>query len=412
MLSFKTLSASLVGLLSLTGASAAASQSGLVASTYFAGFHANRGFPVSSMPWDKFTDVKYAFAETAADGSLDISRSQPDDLPCFVKAAKKNGVKALISVGGWTGSRHFSTNFGSEKNRTAFVKTCVDFVKKHDLDGIDFDWEYPNRQGLGCNAINDNDTSNFLKFLQELRKDSVGKTLFLTAAGSLFPWNDKTGAASTDLSGFSAVLDYIMIMNYDLYGAWSPTAGPNAPLSRSCDPRNNQGAGDEAITKWTSAGMPASKLVLGVPAYGHGFSVNNTSAYGSNHKLNLYPTQNSTDRFQGSSWDSDPAIDDCGNPSPPGGTYPFWSLITEAKFLDVYGNPASGISYTWDNCSKTPALYDPKKNIYVSYDNARSFHAKGEFVISKGLGGFGTYEAGGDFNNILINAIRSAVGLQ
>lgn len=99
--------------------------------------------------------------------------------------------------------------------------------------------------------------------------------------------------------------------------------------------------------------MPASQLVLGVPAYGHGFSVNNTSAYGSNHKLNLYPTQNSTDRFQGSSWDTDPAIDDCGNPSPPGGTYPFWSLITEAKFLDVYGNPASGISYTWDNCSQT-----------------------------------------------------------
>jgi hypothetical protein len=99
--------------------------------------------------------------------------------------------------------------------------------------------------------------------------------------------------------------------------------------------------------------MPASQLVLGVPAYGHGFSVNNTSAYGANHKLNLYPTQNSTDRFQGSSWDNDPRVDDCGNPSPPGGTYPFWSMITEAKFLDVYGNPAPGISYTWDNCSKT-----------------------------------------------------------
>jgi chitinase len=73
-------------------------------------------------------------------------------------------------------------------------------------------WEYPNRQGLGCNEINDNDTSNFLKFLQELRQDSVGKKLLLTAAGSLFPWNDKTGAASKDLAGFSDVLDYIMIM--------------------------------------------------------------------------------------------------------------------------------------------------------------------------------------------------------
>jgi GH18 family chitinase len=53
--------------------------------------------------------------------------------------AVAKGVKALISIGGWTGSKYFSTNFGSEKNRTAFVKTCVDFVKKHDLDGIDFE---------------------------------------------------------------------------------------------------------------------------------------------------------------------------------------------------------------------------------------------------------------------------------
>lgn len=61
---FYSLSALAVGLLGLGGASGAAVSypSSLVASTYFAGFHSNRGFPVSDMPWDKFTDVKYAFA--------------------------------------------------------------------------------------------------------------------------------------------------------------------------------------------------------------------------------------------------------------------------------------------------------------------------------------------------------------
>ncbi|KAJ4005551.1 hypothetical protein NW752_002384 [Fusarium irregulare] len=410
MLTFKSLSASLVGLLSLTSSVDAAS-SGLVASTYFAGFHANRGFPVSSMPWDKFTDAKYAFAETASDGSLDISKSQPQELPCFVNAAKANNVKALVSIGGWTGSKYFSSNFANEKNRTAFVKTCVDFVKKHELDGLDFDWEYPNKQGLGCNVINKDDTANFLEFLQELRKDPVGKEMFLTAAGSLFPWNDKNGTASKDLGGFADVLDYIMIMNYDLYGAWAPVAGPNAALSRSCDERNTMGAGDEAVAKWTGAGIPASQIVLGLPNYAHGFRVNATSAFNKQKKLNLYPAQNSTDRFQGSSWDDDPRIDDCGNPSPPSGTYPFWSMIEEAKFLDTKGNPAPGIAYTWDKCSKTPFLYDAKKEIYVSYDNARSFAEKGKFVVQHKLGGFATYEAGGDYNNILIDAVRSAVGL-
>lgn len=38
------------------------STGGLVAATYFAGYHADRGFPVSSIPWDKYTEIKYAFA--------------------------------------------------------------------------------------------------------------------------------------------------------------------------------------------------------------------------------------------------------------------------------------------------------------------------------------------------------------
>lgn len=38
------------------------SSSGLVAATYFAGYHTDDGFPVSEMPWDRYTEVKYSFA--------------------------------------------------------------------------------------------------------------------------------------------------------------------------------------------------------------------------------------------------------------------------------------------------------------------------------------------------------------
>lgn len=38
------------------------SDSGLVAATYFAGYHADDGYPVSSIQWDKYTEIKYAFA--------------------------------------------------------------------------------------------------------------------------------------------------------------------------------------------------------------------------------------------------------------------------------------------------------------------------------------------------------------
>ena len=69
-----------------------------------------------------------------------------------------------------------------------------------------------NRKGLSCNVINPDDVSNLLEFFKVVRANPDGKNMYLTAAGSLFPWNGPDGKASADLSGFAEVLDYIMIM--------------------------------------------------------------------------------------------------------------------------------------------------------------------------------------------------------
>ncbi|KXJ93398.1 family 18 glycosyl hydrolase [Microdochium bolleyi] len=390
-------------------ATRASYDTGKVAVTYFAGFHANRGFPVSAMPWEKFTQVKYAFAEVTENGGLDVSQSAPDQIPAFVEAAHAHNVLATISIGGWTGSRFWSSAVGSPENRTAFVKTCLDFVDKYQLDGFDTDWEYPNRQGLGCNVINKNDTANLLAFFKEIREKQT-RPLKVTASASLFPWNDASGAASTDMSGFADVLDYAMIMGYDIWGPWLPTGGPASPLRRSCDSRNNQGSLEESVDKWIAAGMPANKLVMGVPAFGHGFSVNVTSAF-TDGKLNAYPAQNASHRFQGGSWDTDPAIDLCGNANPPGGTYTFANLVTEAHFLNEEGTAEDGIDYGFDSCAMTPFVYNKTSQIWVTYDDAQSATAKAKFMASKNLLGFATWEAGGDYKNILVDALRSGIGM-
>lgn len=273
-------------------------------------------------------------------------------------------------------------------------------------------FEYPAKQGLGCNAISVNDTANFLTFLQELRATPAGASYYLTAATSLFPWNDATGAQSTDLSGFADVLDYLMIMNYDIYGAWASTAGPNAALKSSCDARNVMGSLELGLAAWTAAGVPASKLVLGVGAYGHGFSVAPSDAFpNGTTTLDMFPAQNSSNRFQGSSWDNDPPVDDCGNAQPPSGTYQFWSMIEEAGFLTTAGEPAANITAGWDDCAKMPAVYDSARQIFVSYDDARSFALKGQTILAEGMAGFTLWEAGGDYQDILLDSIRSATGL-
>lgn len=48
-------------------------------------------------------------------------------------------AKALLTIGGWTGSTYFSSAVGSAANRTAWVKTLQSLIQQYDLDGLDFE---------------------------------------------------------------------------------------------------------------------------------------------------------------------------------------------------------------------------------------------------------------------------------
>jgi len=382
-----------------------------VATAWFAGWHSDVGFPVSKVSWDKYTELTYAFAETTP-GSISLNGSEPDVLPQFVSAAHAHGVKVKVSVGGWTGSLFWSSNVATAQNRTRFVKTLIDFVKKYDLDGLDFDWEYPNNQGIGCNTINKHDTANFLSFIQELRKDPLGSTLILSAATAISPFIGPDGNPLSDVSAFSKVLDYVEVMNYDIWGPWSPTVGPNSPLNDTCASSANQGGSAvSAVKAWNEAGMPLNQIVLGVAAYGHSFTVLKASAFKNGSKTSLapYPPFDASDPPTGDSWDDPAGVDECGNLQQPGGDVDFWGLVQEG-YLTSTGGVEKGIAYAYDTCSQTPYVYNQTTQIMVSFDNAESFAAKGKFIKGTGLRGFAMWEAGGDYNDILLNSIRSAAG--
>ena len=71
--------------------------------------------------------------------TISLADSDEQILPTFVSLAHKNGVKASLSIGGWTGSQYYSAVVATESNRTAFVNAVLGLVKKYDLDGIDFE---------------------------------------------------------------------------------------------------------------------------------------------------------------------------------------------------------------------------------------------------------------------------------
>ncbi|TCD65196.1 hypothetical protein EIP91_002982 [Steccherinum ochraceum] len=397
--------------------------SDFIATTWYASWHSST-LSAQDISWDKYTSATFAFATTVDDptavGYLNET-GVADDLRVFVAAAHNATKEAYLTIGGWTGSAYFSVNVGSDANRTAFVKTMVGLVEQYDLDGLDFDWEYPGTTGADCNIYQPDDTANFLSFLQALRQDPGMTGKKITAATSILPFVGPDGAHSTDVSAFADVFDYISIMNYDVWGSFSANqmVGPNAPLNDTCvsDPSQAQGSAVSAVAAWTSAGFPANKIVLGVASYGHSYQVDQSKALSSTTPTNgtlplnawvqheaTQPAGDALDAFANASTTS------CGTTVPAGysGVFNFFGLIDKG-FLDAIGNPVAGKGYLFDDCSQTPFIYDVDSQVMVSYDNAQSFAAKGDFIKQSGLRGFAMWEAAGDSNDILLDSIMGAI---
>ncbi|KAH9958052.1 glycoside hydrolase [Russula dissimulans] len=381
-----------------------------IAATWYASWHSS-DFTLQDVSWSKYTAVIYAFASTTPDSSvLGLADSDMTLLPQFVETAHLYGVDALLSVGGWGGSQYFSSAVATDANRTAFAQAVMNLVTQYSLDGVEFDWEYPGKQGIGCNVVSQNDTANFLLFLQKLRSMNGAQDIVVSAAVAVLPFIGSDGNPVSDVSDFAEVLDYIEVMNYDIWGSWDTTVGPNAPLNDTCA-ASPQGSAVSAVKAWSAAGFPANRIILGVASYGHSFHVNPTDAVDASGNIKPYPPFDKSQQPAGDKWDSTATgVDVCGNPNVVGGVFDFWGLI-DGGFLTAQGTVANGVDYTLDNCSVTPYVYNSTSEVMVSFDDATSFAAKGSFITNTGLAGFAMWGAGGDSNDILLDAIRSGLGL-
>ncbi|KAJ7500623.1 chitinase [Mycena galericulata] len=375
-------------------------------------------FPVSgsatpaNVSWGMYSHLAYAFATTTPDaGNITVDAAGLRD---FVQTARANNVSPLLSIGGWTGSQYFSSAVATSDNRTKFVGAITELVDTYNLDGIDFDWEYPGRQGIGCNVVSSSDSANFLLLLKQLSASSNG-TFLLTAAVGLAPFVGTDGSALADVSAFADVLDRIELMVYDTWGVLK-TAGPNAPLDSACEPteyRASSGSAAGAVAAWTQAKFPADKIVLGLAAYGHSFNVTPAAALNSSTgSLNPYPALGGPQPAGPSDTPAaDATPDQCGSPGTVSGVYTFAQLVSSG-FLGTDGAAGDGIHYTIEGCSQTPYVYNEDTHVLISYDDAKSFASKGAFISAQGLAGFAVWEVTGDYDDILLDSLYSAMGIQ
>ncbi|KAG8983847.1 hypothetical protein FRB90_005699, partial [Tulasnella sp. 427] len=120
--------------------------------------------------FDRFDWIDFAFAVPNSKFVPAFTGDNSEDLlQRLVTAAHNAGKKVKLSVGGWTGSKYFSTAVSTSSNRQTFANNILAVYNKFDVDGIDIDWEYPGTSGNGGNIISSSDSANYLSFLKILR---------------------------------------------------------------------------------------------------------------------------------------------------------------------------------------------------------------------------------------------------
>ncbi|CAF4637343.1 unnamed protein product, partial [Rotaria sp. Silwood2] len=124
---------------------------------------------------------------------------------------KTHNIKILLAVGGWNfGSADFSHMVKNEQLRKDFVQQATLFIRHHQFDGLDLDWEYPaNRQGS-----RPQDKQLFTSLIEELKAAFEPYNLLLTAAVAA---EKSTIETAYEIDKIAKYIDFINLMTYDFH---------------------------------------------------------------------------------------------------------------------------------------------------------------------------------------------------
>lgn len=207
---------------------------------------------LNKVDFNVVTHVNYAFAIPNSDGSLKPLES-PETAKALISSAHKNGAKALLAVGGWSYHEtplepNFVSATENEEKREKFVTEIIKMCDEFGFDGIDMDWEHPRVDGNS--AVQYEET---MKMLAE-RLHEEGKLLTAAVLSGATPDGNIYYDAAAHTNAVLNAVDWINVMAYD-----------------GGDGERHSGY-DFAVAcgkYWKDdRGLPAEKVVLGVPFYG------------------------------------------------------------------------------------------------------------------------------------------------
>ncbi len=322
----------------------------------------------------KLTHVNFAFAHIDAGGRAGLrDPSLAAALESLLSLKRDNpALGVIVSVGGWQ-AEGFSDAAFTADSRRRFAGSVVDLVRRHRVDGIDLDWEYPG-QGAGGIKYRAEDKQNFTHLLAEVRRqldaasDADGRSgaarYVLTIASA-----DREYFDHTEMERLHVHLDWINVMTYDFFNSLTPTTGHHAGLYASERAAPADRNADAAIRQHLAAGIAPGKLVLGVAFYGRGFAGVHAQGNGVNQKYEKYE-----------------------------GDHPYRELAS-----GLIGR--QGYERYWDERARAPYLWNAATRTFITYDDAQSIGEKADYVRAKDLGGIMFWELSQDRDDELLDVI-------
>lgn len=207
--------------------------------------------------YDVLTHIAYfSYEVDTATGGYSTLRGW--DTTPLISYAHQQGVKVMLTV----------TNFGSERNtklltdtvkQWTLINTLIGQLKARNGDGVNFDFE----------VVPAAMKANMVSFCKRAVK-GIKSELPLAEISLATPavnWSD-----GWDLGALAGVCDYLIMMGYNYYWSSSTTAGPVAPLAGE-----NYNISRSIQEDYLDAGVPASKLLLGMPWYGYDWPVSSSA---------------------------------------------------------------------------------------------------------------------------------------